>query len=213
MSEEKIKESLDAVTPSVDAKERMYRNILKKAQAQAEPSPVPTAQKMKTAKFMRYALPVAACICLLVIGATRFLPDNRPMQPDNFVEGGNPFVEVENADAFGALAIKLDAPVGAREVSYAIIDGEIAEIQFELDGKHFLARASAQEGDFSGLIGEELSLETVDAKNNAVLIEVETNVATHYKIVWTNGKIRYCLFGTDGASPEQVQAAYDALKK
>lgn len=100
---------------------------------------------------------------------------------------------------------------GAEEVSYFIIDGEIAEIRFTLDGKRYLARASAQEGDFSGLYGQESDAETVDAATNAVLVSVDT--AVYQKITWTDEKINYCLHGTDGADRNQVLATYEALKK
>ena len=213
MSEKKIKESIDAIEPEAGAKERMYQNIMKKAQ-QTVPVEKPAEPKKKPIPFVRYALPIAACLCLVMIGVAKFLPGNTPMRPDESnVQGGNPFVEVENAEAFKALSVTLDAPEGAQETSYAIIDGKIAEIQFELDGKSYLARASAQEGDFSGLNGEDRSQETIDAKNNAVLTEVQTDLQTYYKIVWTNGKINYCLYGTDGADKSQVLAVYESLKK
>lgn len=213
MSEKEIKESIDAIEPEAGAKERMYQNIMKKAQ-QAAPAEKPAEPKKKPIPFVRYALPIAACLCLVMIGVAKFLPGKTLMHPDESnVQGGNSFVEVENAEAFKALSVTLDAPVGARETSYAIIDGEIAEIQFELDGKNYLARASAQEGDFSGLNGKDLSQETIDAKNNAVLTEVQTDLCAYYKIVWTNGKINYCLYGTDGADKSQVLAVYESLKK
>ena len=107
--------------------------------------------KRTAALFVRYELPAAACLCLLVIGVARFAYESTPIQPgEEFVQGGNPFVEAESADTFKPLSITLDAPDGAQEVSYAVIDGELAEVGFTLDGKSYIARASAQEGDFSG---------------------------------------------------------------
>lgn len=84
-------------------------------------------------------------------------------------------------------------------------------MRFTLDGKSYLARATAtaQTGDFSGLYGQESDPETVDAATNAVLVSVDTDTA----ITWTDGKINYCLYGTDGADRNQVLAAYEALKK
>lgn len=213
MKETKIKESIDAIEPEAGAKERMYQNILKKAQ-QAVPAEAPAEPKKKPIPFARYALPIAACFCLLVIGIARFLPGSSSAQPDeSSVLGGNPFVEVENADAFSSLSITLDAPDRAQEVSYAVIDGEIAEVRFEWEGKRYLARASAQGGDFSGLYGQEREAETVDAKTNAILVRVDLDTGVYQKISWTNGKINYCLYGTDGADNAQVLAAYKALKK
>ena len=213
MSEKKIKESIDAIEPKLGAKERMYQNIMKKAQ-QAAPAEKPAEPKKEVIPFVRYALPIAACLCLVVIGAAKFLPGSTPPQPgESYVEGGNPFVEVESAEAFKALSITLDAPDGAQEVSYAVIDGEIAEVRFTLNGKSYLARASAQEGDFSGLYGQESGAETVDAKTNAILIRVDLGTGVYQKITWTNGKINYCLYGTDGADKSQVLAVYETLKK
>lgn len=213
MSEKKIKDSINTIEPNDDAKERMYQNILKKAQ-QDPLAEEPTKSKKKRTPFVRYALPVAACLCLVVVGLSGYFHNSTPIQPnESYEQSGNPFVDVENADAFKALSVTLDAPEGAQKTSYAIIDGKIAEIQFELNGKSYLARASAQEGDFSGLNGKERSQETIDAKNNAVLTEVQTDLRTYYKIVWTNGKINYCLYGTDGADKSQVLAVYESLKK
>lgn len=213
MSEKKIKDSIDNIEPASGAKERMYRNIMKKA-AQAAPEEKPAEPKRNSAGILRYILPVAACFCLLVIGIARFLPGITPAGPgESTVLGGSPFVEVKNAEAFKALSITLDAPEGAQNTSYAIIDDKIAEVDFELDGKNYLARASAQDGDFSGLNGQEFSEETIDAETNAILVSVNTGTGNYQKIIWTDGRINYCLYGTDGANREQIISVYQALKK
>lgn len=201
---EKIKEALDAVQPEAGAKERMYANILKKAEKKPKKRPV---------SFLRYGLPIAACLCL-VLGLAHWLPNSSTTDPtEGGVQIANPFVEVESADDFKALSITLDAPDGAEDISYAIIDGEMAQVRFTLDGKSYLARAAAQTGDFSGLYGQESDPETVDAKTNAVLVSVDVGTGVYQKITWTNGKVNYCLYGTDGADRNQVLAAYEALKK
>ena len=150
----------------------------------------------------------------MLLGLARLLPGAPATDPtEGGVQIANPFAEVESAEDFKALSIPLDAPDGAEEVSYFIIDGEIAEIRFTLDGKSYLARATAQTGDFSGLYGQESDAETVDAATNAVLVSVDTDTAVYQKITWTDGIINYCLYGTDGADKDQVLAAYEALKK
>ena len=80
-----------------------------------------------------------------------------------------------------------------------------------MDGKSYTARASAQSGDFSGLNGSEEKLETIDAAQNAVLSAIQIDGLQWYKIVWTNGKVNYCLYGTDGAEITQVKAVYEAI--
>ena len=211
MSEKKIKESIDAIEPEAGAKERMYQNIMKKAQ-QAAPAEKPAEPKKKPIPFVRYALPIAACFCLLVIGITRFIPGTTPTTPDDSnLLGGNPFVEVENADAFKEIGITFEAPADATDISYTIIDEEIASIHFVMNGKTFEARASAQDGDFSGLTGKQLEAENIDAKNNATLYTISGDFETYYKMTWTNGKVNYCLYGTDGATGDEVTAVYNAF--
>ncbi len=208
MSEKHIKNSIDNIEPASGARDRMYRNIMKKAQ-QAEPAPSP---EKKPIPIRRYALPIAACLCLVILGFAHFL--SSPAAPDDeIVLGGSPFETVESADAFKELSVTLDAPADAQNVSYAIIDGKIADIQFTLDGRSYTARASAQEGDFSGLEGQVQSQESVDAKTDAVLSVVKSDGADYCRLDWTNGKIKYCLYGTDGAGKAQVLSAYEALKK
>ncbi len=208
MNENKIKKAISSVEPEAGAKERMYRSIMAKAAEQTQKSAKPPV------RLTRCALPIAACLCVVIIGLVHFLsPDTDIAGNEGTVMGGNPFVEVEGADAFREISVTLDAPGSAEDVSYAVIDGKIAQVTFSFEGKGYLSRASAQEGDFSGLNGDELSSETVDAENNAVLIKLRSDGASVYKLTWTNGKVNYCLYGTDGATAEQIMSVYDALKK
>ncbi len=208
MNENKIKDAIGSVEPAPGARERMYRNIMDKA---AQQTKKPEKQPLR---LSRYALPIAACLCVVIVGLVHFLSPGGDIDPgEEIVMGGNPFAEVESAEAFRELSINLDAPEAAQNVFYAVIDGKIAQVQFELDGKSYIARASAQDGDFSGIVGEESDSETVDAQNNAVLSEIQSDTASFYKIVWTNGKVNYCLYGTDGAERGQLISAYEALKK
>ena len=206
MNENKIKKSLDAIEPEVGAKERMYQNILKKAQVE------PPAKKKRQTDILRYALPIAACLCLLVAGAVHFASDdNKADLSDDFVLSGNPFTEVESPESFKELGITLEAPTDATDVSYSVIDNEIAAIGFTLNGKTFEVRASAQSGDFSGLTGEVLETESIDADNSAMLYLISGDTGEYYKLTWTNGKVNYCLYGTDGADRIQLLFAYEAV--
>lgn len=63
-------------------------------------------------------------------------------------------------------------------------------------------------GDFSSL---EAALNV--AKTNAILVSVSLDTRVCQKISWTNGKINYCLYGTDGTDRNEVISAYKALKK
>ena len=214
MSERKIQDAINSVEPQVGAKERMYQNIMKKAEQQTVPKKTPEKKKNKPIRFVRYALPIAACFCLLVIGAARFLPEKAPTASgESDVQIANPFVQVQSAEDFKAIGITLDAPAGAKNVEYVIIDNEIAQVLFEISGKNYTVRASAQSGDFSGLCGDEKEIKTIDAAQNAVLSAVTIDSLKYCKITWTNGKINYCLYGTDGADETQITAVYEAVIK
>lgn len=210
MSKNKIKKSIDNIEPQVDAKERMYQNILKKAQKTA-PTEKPAETKKKN-HFLRFALPIAACLCFAVLGITGFIPDSTQTQPNaGYVEGGNPFVDVENADAFKEIGITFDAPSDASDISYTIINGEIASIHFMINGKSFEARASTQDGDFSGLTGEKQEIKIIDKENNATLYKIGGDIENVYKITWSDDNVSYCLYGTDGAVEDEVIDVYNAF--
>ena len=211
MSEKRIQDAINSVEPEAGAKERMYQNILKKAQQQSAPAEAPVEKKKKPIPFVRYALPIAACLCLIIFGATRLIPWSTP--GGNDVQIANPFAEVDSAENFKSIAISLDAPDDAENVRYAIIDNEIADVQFELGGAGFTARASVQSGDFSGLNGSEEELETIDAAYNAVLSVVHIDSEDIYKVTWTSGKANYCLCAASGVGPEQIKSAYEAIIK
>lgn len=211
MNEENIKESIDAIEPEADAKERMYQNIMKKAQKTTSVGSGNELKK-KPISFVRYALPVAACFCLLVLGIVHFIPSIEPTESDdsNLLEG-NPFVEIDNADTFKEIGITFEAPAEASDISYTIIDEQIASIHFVMNGKNFEARASEKNGDFSGLTGKQLEIKNIDAKNNAILYKINGDFETYYKVTWTNGKVNYCLYGTDGATGDEVAIVYNAF--
>ncbi len=211
MSEKEIKDSINAIEPNDDAKERMYQNILKKAQ-QSALAEKPAKSKKKRTPFVRYAVPVAACLCLVVVGLSGYFHNSTPIQPDeSYVQSGNPFADVDNADAFKKIGITFEAPSGATDISYTIIDEQIASIHFVMNKKTFEARASAQNGDFSGLTGKVLDAQNIDAKNNATLYTIGGDFETYYKMTWTNGKVNYCLYGTDGATGDEVTVVYNAF--
>lgn len=209
MSKKKIQSAIDTVEPREDAKERMYQNIMKKAERHT------SAQKKSGAvrrSFVRYALPIAACICIAVMGVVHLLPGSTPMPPeDSSVLVGNPFAAADGPEDFKAIGITLDAPAGAENAAYFIIDSKIAVVNFAVNGKKYEARASGQRGDFSGLVGSEEELEIVDAQSNAILYRVEA-AGTYYKITWTDGRVNFCLYGTDGAGAAEVRAVYDSMK-
>lgn len=201
--QKEIKDSLDRINPEDGAKERMYQNIQKKADARK-------TEKNAPARILRTVLPIAACFCLVLVGAMRFLPhkaetDDAP----EFVLGGNPYVEAENADAFSALGITMDAPQNAQNKSYAVIGGETAEVTFDAGEHRYTLRAAKGGEDPSGLNGEILSREPLgigDAVLRTVKIE---GVGDALSIVWSDDGVCFSLSNTDGASKEELLAVFE----
>lgn len=204
---EKIRKSIEKIEPEAGAKERMYQNILKKA-AQAE------QPKMSPARIARIALPIAACLCIVLLGILRLSPDAGVAETpeESTVQGGNPYVEVENASAFAPLGISIDAPADAEEKAYAIISGEIAEIVFRLDGHSYRLRAS-KGGDFSGINGEIVSREPIENGGDAEIVTLKVPGVGECRLVeWTADGVRFSLSNTDGAADDELRAVFAKIQ-
>lgn len=214
---DRFRESIDTIEPSDGAKERMLANIRKKAEVAN--MPVNEPQKLKTISFnkvMKWALPIAACFMLVILGATmipNLLNSNTPAQPGEDVQIVNPFVQVENADAFSKkLGFSIEAPDGAEDVVYSIVDGNMADIYFIYHEKVYSYRASEQDGDFSGLNGITAKEEQIDAKSSAVYTAIREGDELYHKITWTDGTVTFVLSNTDGGSAEEIKELYELVK-
>lgn len=208
-----IKNSIENITPSEGAEQRMYKNILQKA-AREEAR---TRQKKSPMRILRIAIPAAACLCIAVIGISHINFPGKPPVSDpseSFgVEAESPFWEVSSAEEFKKIGIEIDAPDGSENIYYVIIDGKMASVDFDKDGHNYMYRASEQSGDFSGIYGDEISREPLDSETGAVLITQSGAEVDYMKIFWTDGKINYYLCNTDGANAEELKKiAYELFK-
>lgn len=217
---EDIKNSLDKIVPQTGKREQMYENILAKA-AEKEKS------HNKYAGLLKYSLPIAACLCVaagcIALGFSRGKAGLQPDESyygessDEYMEGpvmgGNPFSDVDSAEAFEKLGIYIDTPENAEDVIYSIIDGDIANISFMVDGHSYTFRASYQSGDFTGLYGEEKSSENIDAQSSACLYIIEDEFGSSIKVHWTDGSVNYYLVNTDGADEVAVKGVAAELIK
>lgn len=212
-----IKNSIEGIEPREGAKERMLANIRLKAQAQNTQSvqTAPAANK-KAPMFMRiakWALPIAACL-VVAVTAVKVIPIlTAPPNDDKGVMGGSPFVTVSSAEELEQrLGIAIDAPEGASDVGYTMIDNSIAEVRFVFGENEYSLCASKQSGDFSGLYGVEAAAEQLDSENSAVLTTIVSGGQTFLKLTWTDGKINYILSNTDGASADEIKRIYGLIK-
>ena len=166
MSENEVKKAFNAIEPEDGAQERMYANILKKAAAQraaalegnvdapaaegnATSKTVPLPARRPTPRWKRYSA-MAACLALvttLTIGFLHpfFAGDSERDEPPLMV--GSTFEDVQSAADFEEkLGFVIDAPEGAENVTYCIYDGEIACVDFTLDGHEYTYEAAKLDG-------------------------------------------------------------------
>lgn len=230
MSENEVKKAFDAIEPEDGTRERMYANILKKAAAQraaapeenadapaaesnASPKTVPLPAHRPTPRWKRYSA-MAACLALvttLTIGFLHpfFAGDSEGNEPP--VLGGSPFEDVQSAADFEEkLGFVIDAPEGAENVTYCIYDGEIARVDFALDGRGYTYEAAKLDGNFSRADGEAVGSTALNAEYGAVLDRVSPDI---WRAHWSRDGVSCYLTNFDGAEESAITEIADTLMK
>lgn len=230
MSENEVKKAFNAIEPEDGTRERMYANILKKAAAQraaapeenadapaaesnASPKTVPLPARRPTPRWKRYSA-MAACLALvttLTIGFLHpfFAGDSEGNEPP--VLGGSPFEDVQSAaDLEEKLGFVIDAPEGTENVTYCIYDGEIACVDFTLDGHEYTYEAAKLDGNFSRAEGEAVGSTALNAEYGAVLDRVSPDT---WRAHWNRDDVSYYLTNFDGAEESAITEIADTLMK
>lgn len=230
MSENEVKKAFNAIEPEDGTRERMYANILKKAAAQraaapeenadapaaesnASPKTVPLPARRPTTRWKRYSA-MAACLALvttLTIGFLHpfFAGDSEGNEPP--VLGGSPFEDVQSAADFEEkLGFVIDAPEGAENVTYCIYDGEIARVDFTLDGRGYTYEAAKLDGNFSRADGEAVGSTALNAEYGATLDRVSLDT---WRAHWNRDDVSYYLTNFDGAEESAITEIADTLMK
>ena len=217
-----IREEIDKIEPANGAKERMLQNIRRKA-AEQNNTQVQESRPSKAimfGKMAKWAAPIAACLVIAVVGIAVFRQQSIPVKPVESSEpmesemlGGSPFSDEMTADELREqLGVDLSIPDNAENVKCYIMDGNIGDVRFELDGGSYILRFSEQSGDFMGINGTPLSSEKIDASTNAVLDTIASVEYPIYKISWTNGKITYMLSNSSETTAQTIKAVYEEIK-
>ncbi len=216
MNEHEVKKAFDEIEPQPGARERMYANILKKAAAQqaaqAEPAekeaPAETPRKKVVPLWRRWGS-LAACL-VIVAAACVALPRlwNGGERGDPPVLGGSPLEDASGPEDFEKLGFVIDAPAGAEDVSYTIADGEIARVDFTLDGHRYTYEAAQLEGNFSRAEGAAVGSVSLSAEYGAVLDRLS---ADSWRAHWTRDGVSCYLTNFDGAAEDAIAAAALAL--
>lgn len=102
-------------------------------------------------QWMALALLLAAA--MLLSACSVMIPTRREREPEE-VTLPNPVVEVADAAALAALGFPIDAPSAATDVTYAVIDEKIAQVNFRYNGHDYCYRtAGLAEENIHGIYG------------------------------------------------------------
>ena len=198
MNENKIKEAIDTIEVDQYQKNRMYNNILEKANKKKHNSINPS--------LLRYGL---SFCCLLILACIIIVPK---LTTEESILSGNPFMEVDGPKDFKDIGINIDAPENATDKNYIIIDEQIAYITFKVDGIDYEIKTSQQQGDFTGINGTIAKQESIDSKYNAVLYIINTDTTTYQLINWTNGKVSFNLY-SEQCEENSLIEIYNSIQK
>ncbi len=217
-----IRDAIETIEPSDAAKERMLENIKRKA-AEKEAIEQPKTEKiLRMNRVMKRALPIAACLVLVVTMAFA-LPqlfasktkraDSYDTEPMASAEKPNPWVTVKDSESLKEnTGIAIDAPAAADEIAYSSLGDEIADVTFTVEGHEYTLRASKRIDDFSGLYGKTEKESTVVSVNGTADLEVFSDGDEIYlKITWSDGDTVYILTNTDGATEEAFLEVYNSF--
>ena len=217
MKENEVKKAFDEIEPEAGAQERMYANILKKAAAQkaGQPEQAHTAE-VKPFPQKRPAMPawrrwgaIAACFALLTVLSVYKAHTAEPGEgSEPPVMAGSPFEDVAGPEDFAKLGFTIDAPEGAEDRSYCIYDGEIARVDFTLDGHDYTYEAAKLDGNFSRAEGEAVGSTALNAEYGAVLDRLDPDT---WRAHWNKDGVSYYLTNFDGAEEAAITAAAGAL--
>lgn len=236
-----LQQALDSVEPDGEARERMLRRIREKAAARQtadEPTPVSAPEPARRragfwGQLLRYGLPTAACLCILMITLWRApgLTSGKPGDGGSREPATTPIVRFVGPSGLDAAGLSLSLPEGAGNVSSTLVDGQIACVYFVMDGKAYALYASRLEGDFFGLDGDIVETEQITGTFSAILQKVRpllpskenlipsspgeeattsagepapVGIPGAYQAVWEADGVRYYLCATNGASADDV---------
>lgn len=205
-----IREEIDKIEPVDGARERMFRNIKRKVVEQSSEAARKSGKKpVFFAKTARWAAPLAACIVLAAVGIVFASRQNQiPIDRESNVMAGSPFGDEMSEDELkNALGIDFKIPKNAKNAVFCVMDGNIGDVRFEVDGGSYFLRFSRKSGDFSGINGVLIKSEKIDSATNAVLDEIEFNGDKQYRLSWTNGEIQYIL-----SSSSSIKNIYEEIK-
>lgn len=165
------------------------------------------------------SLAACAAICILAgVGISQYLKPGTSENPSSGdlayeqpntseevdnppVLGASPIEDVEDAESFQTLGIRMAIPKDASDVSYYLVDGQIARACFTWNGNDYTYEAAALEEDFSGVSGTVENSIAIEDADDAQLEQLSGDI---WRAYWSEGNIRYYLCNFDGAAEENI---------
>lgn len=217
MKDNKVKNAWEQLEPQPGAQERMYTNILKKAAAQTESpaeeakaeEPRPAAQKRHSVSAWRRWGSLAACLAVVAAAGFLFPRMTDPGEPDDPpLLAGSPFEDVAGPEGFEKLGFSIDAPENAENLYYCIYDGQIARVDFTLNGHEYTYEAAKLDGNFSRAEGEAVGSAVLNAEYGAVLDRLSPDI---WRAHWTCRDVSYYVSSFDGTGEEAMTEVSQTL--
>ena len=109
----------------------------------------------------------------------------------------NPMTEVKDVLAFEAIGVHMVLPEGAEDASFFIINQEVADAQFTLDGVAYTYRASDTAEDFAGIFErfkDEAIAQNYDYGETSLEVLIKTTDSGGRLASWAWGSTKYTLY-------------------
>ena len=109
----------------------------------------------------------------------------------------NPMAEVKDVLAFEAIGVHMVLPEGAEDTSFFIINQEVADAQFTLDGVAYTYRASDTAEDFAGIFErfkDEAISRNYDYGETSLEVLIKTTDSGGRLASWEWGSTKYTLY-------------------
>lgn len=109
----------------------------------------------------------------------------------------NPMAEVKDVLAFEAIGVHMVLPEGAEDTSFFIINQEVADARFSLDGVAYTYRASDTAEDFAGIFErfkDEAITQNYDYGETSLEVLIKTTDSGGRLASWEWGSTKYTLY-------------------
>lgn len=156
--------------------------------------------KKLTALLLAAAMIFALCAC----GG-----NDEPAEPEGNAQIANPMVEVDETELQNALGVALNAPEGAENVKYFLINEILGEVQFNYDGIEYSYRAQKTD-KLEDISGVHFTTPIVNDSDSPCTITVEEDGSLGAAAWYADG-FSYAISMGEGATIEALQAMYELL--